>query len=214
MNFEQELAKISAEVVANPLDYVPLVERGNLLAEGGRWQDAIADYSAALRLAQSPDDALIYDNRGVARLYLLDYYPALADFSQAVTLDPTYFYALANRAYVYALLEKPSWALEDARRALELCPELAPAYDVMGQAYAQLGQLEEALAALTEAIALDAGCVQAPYHRAAVLQRLGRPEEARADLLRYLAMNDDQQNASARQTQAQHWLSEFNLPEA
>src|SRR5690349_7656292 len=123
MSFESELEELNAEIEANPLDYVTLIERGNLYAEAGHYQKAIKDYSAALKLA--PDCALAWDNRGITRLYLLDYYPALADFSQALNYDPTYFYALANRAYVYALLEKPEWALEDAQQALKLCPELA-----------------------------------------------------------------------------------------
>src|SRR5690242_13691114 len=106
MSFESELEELNSEIKANLLDYVPLIERGNLYAEAGHYQEAIDDYGAALDLA--PDCALAWDNRGVARLYLLDYYPALADFSQALNCDQTYFYALANRAYVYALLEKPT----------------------------------------------------------------------------------------------------------
>ncbi len=205
MNIEHELTKLNNEIAAHPLDFEPLVERGNLYAEAERFEEAIGDYSAALAL--SPECALVWDNRGVARLYLLDYYAALADFTQAVSYDPVYFYSYANRAYVYALLEKPNWALEDARRALALCPELAPAHTVIGQALLQLGQLEEAVTALTQALALDPGCVQAPFYRAMVWLRLKRPQEARADLQLYLSRSDDQQNSTARQAQAHEWLA-------
>ncbi len=61
-------------------------------------------------------------------------------------------------------------------------------------------------------MSLDPGCVQAPFHRADVLRRLGRTEEARADLLRYLTMHDDQQNAPARRAQAQTWLARLDEP--
>lgn len=204
---EQELLQLNAEIAAHSHDFEPLVERGNLYAERGQFEKALADYSRALEIA--PHEALIWDNRGVVRLYLLDYYPALADFSQALSLEPDYFYALANRAYVYALLNKPEWALEDARRALEIEPQHAPAYDVIGQAYTQLGNLEKAFEALSTAMQLDPGCVQAPFHRASVLRQLGRNDEARTDLLLYLSLNDDQQNSTYRRNQAQTWLTEL-----
>ena len=208
MSFEQEWLELTAEIAANPLDFEPLIERGNLQAEAGRYEAAITDYSTALEL--EPSCALAWDNRGIARLYLLDYYPALADFSQAITHDPSYWYAWANRAYVYATIERPQWALDDAQRALSLMPEYAAAYDVIGQALAQLNQLEESLAALTTAQELEPDCVQVPFHRAGVLYRLGRYEEARTDLLRYLTLTDDQQNATARQQQAQDLLNILN----
>ena len=212
MDFEQTLAELNTEIQANPFDPEPLVERGNLRAEVGDYQSAIEDYTAALAFA--PDLALIWDNRGVAHLYLLDYYAALADFSQALVVSPDYYYALANRAYVYASLEKPQWALDDAYRALAVASDLAPAYDVIGQALAQLGRLEESLVALDQAQSLDRHCVQVPYHQAQVLYKLGRYEEARHRVLYYLTLHDDQQNATGRRQAAQTLLILLDKPES
>ena len=212
VNFEQSLADLNTEIAANPLDPEPLVERGNLWAEAGQYEAARTDYTLALTLA--PDMALIWDNRGVVEMYTGDYYAALADFSQALTLDPSYLFALANRAYVYARLQKPVWALDEARRVLALDPSFAPAWDVVGQALAALGQLEESLIALAQAENLDVSCVQAPFHRAQVLHRLGRPVEALAALRHYLTMHDDQENARLRHQQAQQLLSTLINSEA
>ena len=33
MSFESELNELNAEICAHPLDYVPLIERGNLYAD-------------------------------------------------------------------------------------------------------------------------------------------------------------------------------------
>ncbi len=212
MDFDKELAELNAEIASNPLDFEPLIERGNLQADAGHFAEAVADYSAAITLA--PDCALAWDNRGVARLYLLDYYPALADFTQALSLDPVYSFAYANRAYVYCLLRRPEWALQDARQALELQPDMAPALDVMGQALAQLNRLEDSLLYLNRAIQSDSSCVQAPFHRAQVHHRLGHFQQARSDLMLYLSLYDDQQNAAVRRHEAQELLKTLDAPDS
>ena len=46
----------------------------------------IADYTTAIRL--DPDNAIAYNNRGSAYLYLGEYKSAIADFTTAIRLDP------------------------------------------------------------------------------------------------------------------------------
>ncbi|MDO9127497.1 MAG: tetratricopeptide repeat protein, partial [Parvibaculum sp.] len=63
-----------------------LINRGVAYKNTGDLEAAVADYTAALRIA--PRDSLIYRNRANARREMGDYDAALADIGRAIELDP------------------------------------------------------------------------------------------------------------------------------
>jgi Flp pilus assembly protein TadD len=79
--------------------------RGRTLTTAGKYNEAIAELSEAIRL--QPDFARAYNARGYAYLLKRDYQHALADFDEAVRLDPHYANAIQNRALVQRLSKKP-----------------------------------------------------------------------------------------------------------
>ena len=61
-----------------------------------------------------------------------EYEQALADYTQALELDPEYAMAYNNRGLTYGKIGKYEQALADFNRALELEPEYATAYNTGG----------------------------------------------------------------------------------
>lgn len=86
--------------------------RGRLLADGGNYDEAIQEFSLAINLVS--DDAMLYSNRGYARLHHGDLDQALQDLNEAIRLDPELDLAYGNRAQVYQRLGQTQQARDDA----------------------------------------------------------------------------------------------------
>ena len=71
-------------------------QRGRALTASGKYDEAIAELTEAIRL--QPDLARAYNGRGYVYLLKRDFQHALADFDDAIRLDPNYANAIANRA--------------------------------------------------------------------------------------------------------------------
>ncbi len=75
--------------------------------------------------------ASVYYNRGVAYGDKGDYDRAIADYTQAIKLDPKHAYAYYNRGVAYKNLGQTNRAIQEYRRALELDPDLQLAKDAL-----------------------------------------------------------------------------------
>ena len=84
----------------------------------GKSERAIQDFDESIRL--DPNNALAYNNRGLAEFHLEDYEPAVRDFDQAIMLEPDYTLAHANRARAYTMLGRDADAQQDVDRSAEL----------------------------------------------------------------------------------------------
>jgi len=69
--------------------------RGLTYSKLGNYEDAIADYTRAIRI--DPDYANAYGNRGVAYNELGNYKDAIDDYTKAIRIDPDYASAYKNR---------------------------------------------------------------------------------------------------------------------
>lgn len=116
---------------------------------------AAADHSEGLR--RSPSDPESFVARGVARLRDgADPAVALADFEQALRLDPSNRAALENIAHVQSEKQnRPAAAIETLDRLIQLYPDFAPARAGRGVLLARAGRREEALADAREAARRD-----------------------------------------------------------
>jgi tetratricopeptide (TPR) repeat protein len=99
--------------------------------------------------------ARAYNNRGLAYANKNDYDRAIADYTEAIRLDPKYADAYGKRGNVYLVRKDNDRAIADYADAIRLNPKFAVAYNNRGLAYANKNDYDHAIADFTEAIRLD-----------------------------------------------------------
>jgi tetratricopeptide (TPR) repeat protein len=87
------------------------LDRGILFARRGDYDNAIADFTEAIRL--DPNLAAAYFNRGLAYAHKEDYDRVIADYNAALQIDPNAAAAYNNRGLAYAHKEDYDRAIAD-----------------------------------------------------------------------------------------------------
>jgi tetratricopeptide (TPR) repeat protein len=140
-----------------------LVERGHLLEGRGQFTDAIDAYTNAL--AQRPNDATIYYDRGVAYGRLNRWSEATDDYTQAIEHNGATARVYNNRAAAFAQQHQYKRAVEDFTQAIHLDKGAALSYRNRGLAYHDSGQLKQAIDDFTVAIQLEPNAFDGPFER-------------------------------------------------
>ena len=98
---------------------------------------------------------LVYFNR--AHIYSKNnlYDKAIADYNQAIELDPKYAYAYGDRALAYKRQGQLDLAIADFTRAIALDPQDSISYNNRGAAYEVQGQRDKTIADYRTALKLD-----------------------------------------------------------
>lgn len=96
-------------------------ELGNKAFQDGRWSDAIAEYSEAIR--RNPKDHRCYSNRSACFSKLMEWGKALEDAEKTIELDPSFVKGYLRKARVEQFLKKYHKALETYKTGLEMCPD-------------------------------------------------------------------------------------------
>ena len=133
--------------------------RGYAYFEKGDYDKAISNWESALRIdpndakakknlelikmltekqssnASSNNDAEAYNNRGNAYYEKGDYDRAIAEYTEAIRLDPNFAEAYNNRGSVYGVKGDLDRAISDFSQAIRLNPNYAEAYNNRGMAY-------------------------------------------------------------------------------
>lgn len=97
--------------------------------------------------------AKLHTNRGVERKLKGDLDGALADYTEAIRLNPTDFFAFNNRANVRRDKGDLAGAVADYTEAVRLEPDYAAAYTNRGLVQERMGDLEGARASFKAALA-------------------------------------------------------------
>lgn len=114
-DFDGALADLNASIELNGSDWSAFHERGLLLAESGDKTGAIADFTEAIRLNPNAESF-------AARGYELDHLDdpsALADYNQALALDPQNISALYGRSYAKMRLGDKAGAIADLKELVK-----------------------------------------------------------------------------------------------
>jgi tetratricopeptide (TPR) repeat protein len=116
-----------------------------------------------------PSTAEQYYERGLARKSAGSYDLAIADFTQAIALDPSYGEAYEKRGETYQRREQYELAINDYTSAIDLTPDSAYLYFTRGQAYLDWGQTDAAIADFRKTYEFDHD-----YYRQAAAEELAK----------------------------------------
>lgn len=120
------------------------VYRGGAYRAKGEWDQAIADYGAAI--AAKPNTAAAFLGRGQAYQAKGEFDRAIADFDKASTLDVGLIAAYRDRGRARRAKGDLDKAIFDFSEAMRLEPKDAATYLERGEAYRARGDLDGALA--------------------------------------------------------------------
>jgi tetratricopeptide (TPR) repeat protein len=125
--------------LAEELKYLTLVTLGVSAYAADDWDNAIKQLTEALSVAKpnkaALDPATIYFYRGNAYGKKKEYDRAIADFNQALLLNPKYAEAFNNRGIAYGNKKEYDRAIADFNQALLLNPKYAEAFNNRGITY-------------------------------------------------------------------------------
>jgi len=93
-------------------------EQGNLFFKQGKWQDAITEYSEAIR--RNPNEPLLYSNRATTYCKLMGWEAALKDCETCLKIDPNFIKALIRQGKIYHVLKQYHKSLMAYRKAAEI----------------------------------------------------------------------------------------------
>ena len=97
--------------------------RANAFQKSKEFDNAIKDYSAAIRLIPKHEDIKdIYHNRAWSYIDKGNYDKAIEDFSSAISIDPKLDESYYGRAYVWYKKADLQRAIIDAKEAVKLSP--------------------------------------------------------------------------------------------
>ena len=116
---------------------------------------ASAYFNRGLAYKAKSDLAMAYTIRGVAYGLKGDFDRAIADYTQAIQLDPKNAVSYNNRGAAYGIKGDLDGAIADYARAIQLDPKDATAYNNRCIVYTGKGDLDRAIADCTQAIRLD-----------------------------------------------------------
>ena len=119
--------------------------------------------------------------RGITHLGQNDFTGAIAQFTQALELQPNNPEALLQRGFAYEKAELLPEALTDYSTVIASDPSAEKAYSNRGNVYFKRERYDQAVADYTQALVLNPTNDVALYNRAVAYQRLGQLTEACQD---------------------------------
>ena len=159
----------------------------------GTWPQMVEACTKLLGANVNPSvKAGAYYNRGTASMRLGAGGNALADFNEAIKINPTFARALNARASIYITQGKYDLAIADLNKSIAADPKSSAAYSDRGLAHSGKRDYKNALADLTKAIELEPGDPASYAVRGSIYLESGDRTRALADLDKAIAMDSKQ----------------------
>ena len=150
-DYEGAIADYNAAIRLAPEETTLYFQRAEAYRQLRDYEKAIASYS---ELVERSQDAVAYNNRGLARYNLEDYQGSIEDYTEALRLKPSDAVYYSNRGVARLKAGDAKGAVSDFDEALKLNPEYASAYNNRGQARSSLDDAEGAIEDLRKAAEL------------------------------------------------------------
>ncbi len=171
-----------------------LMNRGVIYAKLGHWDNAIDDYSQAIK--SDTKNIKAYYNRGVAYANLKQWDNAMADYSKAIEINPKYKDPWYNRGVAYATLGQWEQAIADFSGAIEIDPNnMKEAYYNRAVAYATLRDWYKAITDYSKVIGIDPDNSNAYSNRGIAYASVGQYYNAIKDYSRAIEIAPDNSKA-------------------
>ncbi len=140
-------------------------EEALTLLEKQRTSEAIELLNRCI-VAMPRDPVMLYA-RAVTHIATADYRKAACDLLKSIAIDRTQLHAWKQLGFVQFMLGKEDAALKTLKQALEIDPNYAPVYTVLGDIYIDRAQFSEAKEAFEKALELDPDQVE-PHSKLAM----------------------------------------------
>jgi tetratricopeptide (TPR) repeat protein len=147
------------------------------------------------QLSSSPKNAKKYYDIGNTFLLNKDYDNAIAQFNEAIRLDPNYAWAYAERGVAYLFKKQFDRAINDLNEAIRLDPNYAFAYVKRGLVYSNKDKNNTAIKDYNEAIRLNPNYAIAYEYRGDAYSEKGKYNTAIKDYSEAIRL--DPNNADA-----------------
>ncbi len=142
---------------------------------------ANVDFQQGKQLLAQPQNAIALVMRGTAKAQLSDNTGAIADYTEAIALNPRLVLAYNNRGNLRQHLGDWDGAIADFTTVMEINPLSPIAHNNRAIVYASLGRYSEAIADYTQAIELQPDFASAYNNRGNAYGNLGEYPAASAD---------------------------------
>jgi len=93
-------------------------DQGNVFFKQGKWQEAIVEYTEAIR--RNPNEPLLYSNRATTYCKLMGWEAALKDCETCLKIDPNFIKAWIRQGKIYHVLKQYHKSLMAYRKAAEI----------------------------------------------------------------------------------------------
>jgi tetratricopeptide (TPR) repeat protein len=125
---------------------------GDLFLSSGNFNEAIINYTKAINLNEASTES--YNNRGIARLNLLDCNGAINDFKKVLAINPKHAQAYINMGLAYGQLNQFDNAIDCFTNAINISGNIPQAYYGRGMAKQGKNDLAGACSDWNEALRL------------------------------------------------------------
>ena len=150
---EQKINALTFRLISEPENAMLYMKRGELYLVSHKFEQAIADYSKALQLDDTLDQA--YFGRGMALGRAGQVEHGIKDLTVFIQRNPDSSLAYTKRGVRYLWIGDKQKAEFDLRRAIKLNPNNAEAHDDLGVIFARRGDIPQAIHQFQTVIKLD-----------------------------------------------------------
>lgn len=130
-------------------------------------------------IAEQPENASLWSNRGSVRVSLEKFEEAASDLSEAVKLAPLAPVPFLNRAIAFEALGRFQEAIDDCKAAIVNDPNEYAAWFNLGNVYARVEDYDRSLDAYTRAALLAPGIAGYRLREAGMLFQVEKAQEAK-----------------------------------
>jgi tetratricopeptide (TPR) repeat protein len=161
--------------------------RGDARSNAGAFEQAIADFSEAIRLR--PNNAQAFAGRARVRFSVRNFSAALADYDEAIRMTPDVADLYVERGHVYLSLGRLDASIRDLTEAIRLDPRSASAFNNRGLALRRKGDFDGAMRDYSNAIAINPAYALAYANRGYLHEAKGQSKSAIDDLRQALLLD-------------------------